>query len=144
MRQKREAVLAFEWDDRGLPKIVREFCAKYKALSQVLNEHPKILDAVHEDLKELSAPNRKGRKGDYPSENLFRALVVMVVEGLDYRETVVRIGGDLFLQEFVRLRKKPVMDFVVFGQVFFSDPAGDLAAGQPLAGRGNNCSTEMH
>ncbi|MBN2581134.1 MAG: hypothetical protein JXB10_19285, partial [Pirellulales bacterium] len=111
MRRKREMVLAFEGDDRGLPKVVREYRAKYRALSQVLDGHPEVLDAVHEDLKALSTPNRKGRKGDYTSENILRALVVMAVEGLDYRETVVRIGGDLFLQEFCRLRKKAVMDF---------------------------------
>jgi hypothetical protein len=98
MRQKSEAVLAFEWDDRGLPKVVREYRAKYLALSQVLVRHPEILDAVDKDLKKLSTPNPKGRKGDYTSENLLRALVVMAVEGLDYRETVIRIGGDVFLQ----------------------------------------------
>jgi IS5 family transposase len=111
MRRKREMVLAFEGNDEGLPKVVREYRAKYRALSQVLDGHPEVLDAVHEDLKALSTANRKGRKGDYTSENLFRALVVMAVEGLDYRETVIRIGGDVFLQEFCRLRKKPVMDF---------------------------------
>jgi IS5 family transposase len=120
MRRKREAVLAFEWDDTGLPKVVREYRAKYKALSQVLDGQPEILDAVHEDLKTLSTPNRKGRKGDYTSENLFRALVVMAVEGLDYREAVIRIGGDLFLQEFVRLRKKPVMDFGFLDKCFLA------------------------
>jgi IS5 family transposase len=120
MRRKREAVLAFEWDDRGLPKVVREYRAKYRALSQVLDEHPEILDAAHEDLKKLSTPNRKGRKGDYTSENLLRALVVMAVEGLDYRETVIRIGGDLFLQEFVRLRKRPVMDFGFLDRCFLA------------------------
>jgi IS5 family transposase len=111
MRQKRERVLAFEGDDEGLPKVVRDYRDKYRALSQVLDGHPEILDAVHADLKTLSTPNRKGRKGDYTSENLLRALLVMAVEGLDYRETVVRIGGDVFLQEFCRLRKKAVMDF---------------------------------
>jgi transposase, IS5 family len=111
MRRKREMVLTFEGNDEGLPKVVREYRAKYRALSQVLDGHPEILDAVHEDLKALSTANRKGRKGDYTSENLLRALLVMAVEGLDYRETVVRIGGDVFLQEFCRLRKKAVMDF---------------------------------
>jgi IS5 family transposase len=111
MRRKREMVLTFEGNDRELPKVVRDYRAKYRALSQVLDGHPEVLDAVHEDLKALSTPNRKGRKGDYTSENILRALVVMAVEGLDYREAVIRIGGDLFLQEFCRLRKKAVMDF---------------------------------
>jgi transposase, IS5 family len=120
MRRKREMVLAFEGNDEGLPKVVREYRATYRAMSQVLDGHPEVLDAVHEDLKSLSTPNRKGRRGDYTSENILRALVVMAVEGLDYRETVVRIGGDVFLQEFCRLRKKPVMDFGFLNKCFLA------------------------
>jgi IS5 family transposase len=118
MRQKRESVLAFVWNDNGLPKVVREYRAKYKLLSQVLDENLEILDAVHEDLKKLSTPNRRGREGDYTTENILRALVVMSVEGLPYRETVIQIGGDEFLQDFVRLRKKAVMDFTFLSKCF--------------------------
>jgi IS5 family transposase len=120
MRRKREAVLVFEGNDTGLPKVVREYRAKYKALSQVLDGHPEILDAVHEDLKKLSTPNRKGRKGDYTSENILRALVVMALEGLGYRETVERIGTSEFLQDFVRLRKTAVMDFGFLDKCFLA------------------------
>jgi IS5 family transposase len=120
MRRKREAVLGFEWNDTGLPKVVREYRAKYRAISQVLDGHPEILDAVHEDLKKLSTPNRKGRKGDYTSENLLRALVVMALEGLGYRETVERIGTSEFLQDFVRLRKTAVMDFGFLDRCFLA------------------------
>jgi IS5 family transposase len=120
MRRKREAVLAFEGNDTGLPKVVREYRAKYKALSQVLDEQPEILDAVHEDLKTLSTPNRKGRKGDYTSENILRAIVVMAVEGLGYRETVIHIGDSDFMQDFVRLRKTAVMDFGFLDKCFLA------------------------
>jgi IS5 family transposase len=120
MRQKRESVLAFEWDDKGLPKVVREYRAKYKLLSQVLDEHREILEAVHEDLKRLSTPNRNGREGDYTTENILRALVVMSVEGQPFRDTVILIGGDGFLQDFVRLRKKPVMDFTFLDKCFLA------------------------
>ncbi|HEY4759539.1 MAG TPA: hypothetical protein VIH42_03060 [Thermoguttaceae bacterium] len=120
MRQKRESVLSFEWNDNGLPKVVREYRAKYKLLSQVLDEHVEILEAIHEDLKRLSSPNRKGREGDYTTENILRALVVMSVEGLPYRETAILIGGCDFLQDFVRLRKKPVMDFTFLDKCFLA------------------------
>jgi hypothetical protein len=43
MRRKREMVLAFEGNDEGLPKVVREYCDKYRALSQVLDGHPEAL-----------------------------------------------------------------------------------------------------
>lgn len=111
MRQKQEAVLSFESNDEGLPKVVRDYRARYRAISQVLDENPQILDRVHEDLKKLSQGGRRGRKGDFTSENILRALIVQHVEGLPFRETVVRIAGDGFLQDFVRMRKKAVMDY---------------------------------
>ena len=40
-----------------------------------------------------------------------RALLVQDSEGLTFREAVIRIGGDGFLQDFLRMRKKAVMDF---------------------------------
>ena len=118
MRRKSEPVFSFEWNDAGLPKVVREYRAKYKAISQVLDRNPEILDAAHEDLKRLSSPNRFGREGDYTSENLLRALVVMAVEGLPYRETTILIGESGFLKDFCRLRKRPAMDFGFLSRCF--------------------------
>jgi IS5 family transposase len=118
MRRKREAVLAFESNDDGLPKVVRDYRARYRAISQVLDENPKILDLVHKDLKQLSEGNGHGREGDYTSENILRALIVQQVEGLPYREAVIRIGSDLFLQDFARMRKRAVMDFTFLSRCF--------------------------
>lgn len=111
MRRMREAVLAFTFSsDEHLPKTVREYRAKYKGVSRILDEHPEVLAAVHEDLKKLSQGGRKGRSGDFTSETLLRALIVHAIEGLAYRETVVRIAESEFLQDFLRTRKKAVMD----------------------------------
>ena len=49
------------------------------------------------------------RKGDFTSENILRALIVQDKEGLPFRETMIRIGGDGFLQGFLGLQKKAVM-----------------------------------
>jgi transposase, IS5 family len=111
MRQKREAVLCFESKEEGLPKVVRDYRARYRAISQVLDQNPQIVDLVHQDLKKLSRGDRHGRKGDFTSENILRALIVQDMEGLPFREAVIRMGGDGFLQDFVRMRKKAVMDF---------------------------------
>ena len=51
MRRKKEAVLCFESNDDGLPKVVRDYRARYRAISQVLDENAEILAAVHGDLK---------------------------------------------------------------------------------------------
>jgi IS5 family transposase len=118
MRRKKEAVFAFESNDEGLPKVVRDYRARYRAISQVLDENPKILDLVHKDLEKLSEGDSTGREGDYTSENILRALVVQHLEGLPYREAVIRIGGEPFLQDFLRMRKKAVMDFTFLSRCF--------------------------
>ena len=124
MRRKKEAVFAFESNDEGLPKIVCDYRARYRAISQVLDENPKILDLVHKDLEELSQGDSSGREGDYTSENILRALVVQHLEGLSYRDAVIRIGGEPFLQDFLRMRKKAVMDFTFLNRCFLAvEPA---------------------
>lgn len=120
MRRKREAVLCFESNDDGLPKVVRDYRARYRAISQVLDDNPKILSAVHRDILKLSEGNSQGREGDYTSENILRALVVQHIEGLPFRETVIRIGSDSFLQDFLRMQKKPVMDYSFLDRCFLA------------------------
>ncbi len=120
MRLKREAVLSFESSDDGLPKVVREYRRRYRAISQVLDDNDTMLSAVHEDLKQLSEGGSEGRSGDYTSENIFRALIVQHCEGLPFRDTVIRIGSDPFLQDFLRMRKKVVMDFTFLDKCFLA------------------------
>jgi IS5 family transposase len=120
MRQKKETVLSFASRDDGLPKVVRDYRARYRNISQVLDRSPQILNAVHEDLKKLSQGGRKGRKGDFTSENILRALIVQHLEGLPLREAVIRIGSDPFLQDFLRLRKKAVMDYTFLDKCFLA------------------------
>jgi len=120
MRQKAEAVLNFESSDEGLPKVVRDYRARYRAISQVLDANPEILSAVHKDLAKLSQGGSQGRKGDFTSENILRALIVQHREGLPFRETVIRIGSDPFLQDFLRMRKKAVMDFGFLDKCFLA------------------------
>ena len=120
MRRKKEAVLSFESNDDGLPKVVRDYRDRYRAISQVLDDNPKILAAVHGDILKLSAGDSRGRNGDFTSENILRALVVQHIEGLPFRDAVIRIGGDGFLQDFLRMRKRPVMDFTFLDKCFLA------------------------
>jgi IS5 family transposase len=118
MRRKKEAVLPFEWNNDHLPKTVREYREKYKAISRILDENCEILNRVHEDLRKLSQGGRKGREADFTSETILRALVVHAIEGLALRETVIRIAESDFLQDFLRIRKKAVMDFTFLDKCF--------------------------
>jgi len=105
MRRMREAVLAFTGSNDGLPKTVREYREKYKGVSRILDDHPEILELVHEDLKRLSSGDRQGREGDFTSETILR-------------ETVVRIAESEFLQDFLRTRKRAVMDHTFLDKCF--------------------------
>ena len=120
MRQKRDNVLCFEWssDDASRLKIVRTHREKYKRISAVLDENPVILDLAAHDLKSLSQGGRKGRAAVYTAENLQRALIVHTVEGLDLRSTIILISESPFLQDFVRLGNRPVMDFTFLDRAF--------------------------
>jgi IS5 family transposase len=120
MRQKKEAVLCFASNDEGLPKVIRDYRARYRAISQVLDKNAEILDRVDRDLQKLSQGGPKGRKGDFTSENILRALIVQDLEGLPFREAVIRIGGDSFLQDFARMRKKAVMDYSFLDKCFLA------------------------
>lgn len=119
MRRKRELVLAFAGGDDELPQTVREYRAKYKRISVALDQVPQVLDEVHRDLLQLTeGDRRRGRRADFSSETILRALIVMMVEGLSYREVIVRIADSDFLQDFIRTRKKAVMDHTFLNKAF--------------------------
>jgi IS5 family transposase len=102
--------LDFEKESSPL-KVVREWEEKYEGIDRVLRESPRVLELAHGDLSRLSQ-SRKGRSSKYTSEEILRALIVMFVEGDDYRGAVIRIEGSPYLREFVGIRDvKPMMDF---------------------------------
>ena len=118
MRRKKEAVLSFESSDEGLPKVVRDYRARYRAISQVLDDNRKILSAVHKDLLKLSEGDCRGTGGRLHVGEHLRALIVQHLEGLPFREAVIRIGSDPFLQDFLRMRKRAVMDYSFLDKCF--------------------------
>lgn len=114
MRPKRQSVLCFEWaatSHQPVPKIVGQYRQKYKRISAILGENPAILDLADRDLKALSAGGPRGRRATYTSENLLRAVLVHTIEGESLRGTIVRIAESGFLQDFLRLGNRPVMDY---------------------------------
>lgn len=120
MRLKSEAVLSFGAFDEGQPKIVLQAHQRYKAISQVLDEHPMILDRVHRDLKRVLSTGKKekGRRSGYTSETILRALIVRVLEGDSFRDVVVRLADNEFLSHFCRLGCRSVMDFTFLNKCF--------------------------
>ena len=42
------------------------------------------------------------------------------MEGLPFRDAVIRIGGDPFIQDFLRMRKRAVMDYTFLDKCFLA------------------------
>ena len=120
MRLKAEAIFDFGTDgEQSQNKIVLEYRDEYKTISEILDGQPEILDMAHRDLEQLSkTTSRRGRKADFTSENLFRAILVMQREGLEYREASVRIAESETLQNFCRLLRKQTIDFTLLNKAF--------------------------
>lgn len=117
MRTKSSPQLYIDFTPRSSKKIVLQYRNKYCAISEQLDENPQLLALLHRDLQLLSS-SKKGRKSEYTSEQILRALIVMFVENEDYRNTAIRIANSEFLQHFVRLGNKPVMDFTFLCKAF--------------------------
>jgi len=120
MRVRAEKIFNFEANNgQNENKIVREYRDQYKTISEILDCQPEILDMAHRDLEQLSkATSRRGRKAGFTSENLLRAIIVMQLEGLDYREASVRIAESETLQNFCRLLKKRTIDFTLLNKAY--------------------------
>jgi len=97
---------------------VNEYRTKYKLISQLLDDNPKLVSRVHQDLAETLSQSKRGRKSEYTSEQILRSLLVMFIERDSYRDVVIRIENSEFLQGFVGLGIKPMMDFSFLNKAF--------------------------
>ncbi len=88
-------------------KIVREYRDKYERISALLDKTPDILQMVHKDLQQLGS--NKGKGSNFSSEQMLRAILVMTIEQLPYRETIIRITESDFLRNFTRIGIGKVM-----------------------------------
>jgi len=117
MRTKATPVMYFDFSGMSSIKVAQDYRAKYEAISRLLDDNPQLLALAHRDWAKLLSTSAKGRAG-YTSEQLLRALIVMFVEGVSYRETAVRIDTSEFLQYFVRLGVMATMDFTFLNKAF--------------------------
>ncbi len=118
MRQKFDSQRYLDWSVASSAKIVRLYEEKYNRVSAILDENPRVLELIHKDLAPLSRGDRRGRKADYTSENILRSLLVHQIEGTSFRDTMVRQAHSAFLQSFVRLGTRKVMDYTLLDKCF--------------------------
>ena len=126
MRQK-TTTQYFNFSEPSSLKVVREYRAKYEAVSQILDENPELLSLAHQAWAKLLSTSKEGRSGTFTSEQLLRAILVMFMEQQDYRGTVIRLSGDTFLQYVVRLEPGKVMDFTFLNKAIGILPVSVIA-----------------
>jgi IS5 family transposase len=113
LRAKRNPQRGLDFSGSHL-KITNEYYARYEAVSSVLDQAPKLVNLIHEDLdKTLEYVNleRRGRRPEYTTDNVLRILICQVLEGTSLRGTVVRIDDSNFLRRFARIDNGPMMDY---------------------------------
>lgn len=118
MRQKTNNIFPeFFNDGEKANKNVQRYRDLYKAFDDDLTKYPEIERLAHDELKTLCKPNpTRERTPDFTTQNLFRAIVVMKMEGLTYIGTEIAIAENRTLQNFCRLDKKETMSFQLIAQ----------------------------
>ena len=115
VRTKQDPQAQIEFQARDGARATIKYFARYEQISALLDRHPEILAAVHQDLEAplaaLGKLSQPGRPGKFTSETVFRMVLVKLVENLSFRDVVIRIDDSSRLRAFTRLGNDPMMDF---------------------------------
>lgn len=118
MRIKSVKQRYFDFSEPSSLKVVKAYRQKYQTLSDLLDGNPQLLVLAHRDWARLLSHSQKGRRSGFTSEQLLRSLVVLFVEQLSYRDTIIRIDTSEFLRHFVRLGPGSTMDDSLLSKAF--------------------------
>jgi transposase, IS5 family len=118
MRTKSTNQQYFDFAHKSRLKVVNEYRAKYKFISQLLDDNRQLVSLVHQDVAKMLSQSKRGRKSEYTSEQILRSLLVMFIEQDSYRQVVIRIENSEFLRGFVGLGIKPMMDYSFLNKAF--------------------------
>jgi len=114
LRPKINTQTEFEFQPSSL-QITNDYYAKYEAISEVLDEAPGIVEAVHRDLAdaldEMSGKDRRGATYKFTSDTILRIVLCQIIEGCSLRQIIIRIDDSNFLRRFVRVFNGPMIDF---------------------------------
>jgi IS5 family transposase len=99
-------------------KVTVQYYERYTVINQILLDVPEVLAAFHaEASKPLEVACRK-RRARFTSDQLLRAILVMEIEELSYRDTTIRIDDSEFLRRFVGIHYGPVMDYSTLAKIY--------------------------
>lgn len=106
--------------DRQLPldfaspiRLVQTHYTMYKAISDILDKNPGILNAVHADLCAGEKKLKRNIEG-VSSETILRMAIVQKIESLTLRDLILRVADSDMLRFFCRIYDDPMIDFTTF------------------------------
>jgi len=117
MRLKFSAQAVLEFGPSHL-QVTQAYYAKYNGINEILLATPSILEAFHRDASGPLLAGVRKRAAQFTSDQLLRTILVMEIEELTYRATVIRIDDSRFLRCFVGLHDQPMMDFTTLNKVY--------------------------
>ena len=108
MRKKAERQLPLDF--AGTQKLTQDWYSQYRNIHTILEATPSVLDLVHADLTAGQKKLKRNIEG-VPSECILRLAVVQQIEGLSFREVIVRVDDSQMLRFFCRFYDEPVISY---------------------------------
>ena len=99
MRKKTERQLPLDF--AGTLKLTKDGYSLYRNVHEILAANPEVTDLVHADLTQGCQKLHRNVEG-VASECILRLALVQQMEGLSFRETIVRVDDSVMLRYFCR------------------------------------------
>src|SRR5271157_5919271 len=111
MRAKISSKPCFPFVAGRQPSEYLKFQERYNRIDGLLEANPGILEAVHADFAKHCSG--EGRESDFSSEQFLRMILIKTLEGLSYRDVIIRVTDSDFLRNFSRIYSGDMMNFAV-------------------------------
>ena len=109
MRAKIISKPCFPFVFKRPPQEYLKYQEKYNRIDALIDANSTILDAVHADLARCCSG--AGRESEFSSEQFFRMFIIKTIEGLSYRDVIIRVNDSDFLRNFSRINSGNIMNF---------------------------------
>ena len=93
--------------------------AELKAIDQLLDEIPEIIDLVHADIDR--SKSKKGRRAEISAEQILRSAILLQLRGLHYRQLAEEIDANMLYRKFTRFYGKKIPHFTQLNELIKND-----------------------
>jgi IS5 family transposase len=108
MRKKAERQLPLDF--AGTQKLTQDWYGLYRKIHEILEANPAVVDLVHADLTKGERKLKRNVEG-VASESILRLVIVQQIEGLSFRDVIVRVDDSQMLRFFCRFYDDPIISY---------------------------------